>query len=102
MKTLSTVLAALAVASTAFATPSPAQQLAPRATSATPVTVKGNGKITLNGVAGPAINTFQLSTRVAIDSMSVGLTTSREDHRNLSIPLQIAVPPRANVISLSL
>jgi hypothetical protein len=45
MKSFATLAAVLAAASIVYAVPSPSEELRPRQSTLTPVTVKGNGEI---------------------------------------------------------
>jgi 1,3-beta-glucanosyltransferase GAS5 len=48
MKTFNTLAAVLAAASSVFAAPSPSEELAPRQSSLTAITVKGNGEMMID------------------------------------------------------
>lgn len=94
MKTFNTLAAVLAVASSVFAVPSPAEILAPRQTSLTAITVKGNGEIRTDISKQRTIylHRIQRSGKVAPDSTFADSITSQVDRQSLLTPSPIPLP----------
>jgi hypothetical protein len=93
MKTVNAI-AALAAASSVYAAPSPTEQLLPRASTLTAITVKGNGTLSIHAITHQSSNMFQLSSKETTDSISVVSIINLEDHRSSSTLWPIRLPAR--------
>jgi hypothetical protein len=88
MKTINAI-AALAAATSVYAAPSPTEQLSPRASTLTAITVKGNGTPSIDAIIHQSsTNISQLFSREPTDSISV-----------VSI-INLVVPPSSSTLWL--
>jgi hypothetical protein len=94
MKTFNILAAVLAAASSVLAVPSPSEELAPRQSSLTPVTVKGNGEIKIDLSKGETtyLRRMQRSSQAILDSTFAVSITNQVDHQRLLTQLPIPLP----------